>query len=138
MLNRTIIQGRLTKDVEVRATPSGTKVASVTIAWSEKYKETERTLFMPCVIWGAQAEFAASYFSKGQEVIVEGYLTSRKWQDKYGSNRETIELTAERLHFCGKKETTPSATKDTPLPSTFDVPSDFASTVGVNDDELPF
>ena len=104
MLNRFALQGRLVRDIELRHTNSGTAVASFTVAWSEKYKDQERQLFMPCVAWKTNAENASRFFHKGQEIVVEGQLTSRKWQDKDGTNRETIELTVDRLHFCGPKK----------------------------------
>ena len=104
MINKTIIQGRLTKDPELRKTNSGTSVASFTVAWSDKYGDNERKLFMPCVAWKATAEMLQKYFVKGQEIVVEGSLGSRTWQDKNGNNRETIELTVDRLHFCGAKK----------------------------------
>jgi len=104
MLNTTIIQGRLTRDPELRATNTGKSVTSFTVAWSEKYGESEQKLFLPCVAWGTQAEFVSRYFAKGQEIIVDGRLTSRKWQDKDGNNRETTELIANRIHFCGSKQ----------------------------------
>ena len=103
MLNKVALQGRLTRDVELRRTNSGTAVASFTVAWSEKHGETEQKLFLPCVAWKGTAEMAAKWFTKGQEVIVEGKLTSRKWQDKEGNNRESIELIVDRMHFCGKR-----------------------------------
>ena len=103
-INKTIIQGRLTKDVELRSTQSGKPVCGFTVAWSEKVKESEQKVFMPCVAWNAQAEFISKYFSKGQECVVEGKLVSRQWQDKNGNNRETIELIADRVHFCGPKQ----------------------------------
>lgn len=104
MINKMIIQGRLTKDVELRHTQSGVAVASFTVAWSEKRNNSENKLFLPCVAWRNSAEFASKYFSKGQEVVVEGKLTSRKWTDKEGNNRETVELTVDQLHFCGGKK----------------------------------
>lgn len=103
MVNKMIIHGRMVRDVELRRTNSGTAVASFTVAWSEKYKETERKLFLPCVAWGNNAEFASKWFEKGTELVAEGYLTSRQWQDRDGNKRETIELTVDRLHFCGGK-----------------------------------
>ena len=104
MLNKTIIQGRLTKDVELRQTQTGTNVATFTVAWSEKYKGNERKLFMRCVAWSFTGEFIANYFSKGKEICVEGYLTSRQWEDNEGNKREVIELTVDKAHFCGKSE----------------------------------
>lgn len=103
MVNKTVIQGRMVRDVELRRTNGGTAVASFTLAWSEKYKDNERKLFLPCVAWGNNAEFASKWFPKGAEVVADGYLSSRQWQDKNGNNRETIELTVERMHFCGTK-----------------------------------
>lgn len=105
-LNKITLQGRMTKDPELRQTQSGTPVASFTLAWSEKFNDSEQKLFLPCVAWKGNAEFASRYFSKGSEVIAEGKLTSRKWQDRDGNNRETIELIVDRLHFCGPKRET--------------------------------
>ena len=48
MINKMVIQGRMVRDVELRRTNSGTSVASFTMAWSEKYKDNERKLFLPC------------------------------------------------------------------------------------------
>ena len=129
MINRMTLHGRLTRDPENRQTQSGTDVASFTIAWSEKYKDTEKKLFLPCVAWGSQALFVCRYFAKGSEIIVEGNLTSRKWQDKDGNNRETIELTAERIHFAGSK-TDNNEADDAPAPMGFSVDAD--------DEDLPF
>ena len=129
MLNKTIIQGRLVRDVELRQTVTGTPVASFTVAWSEKYKETERKLFAPCVAWGNNADFITKYFAKGQEICVEGYLTSRQWNDKDGNKRETIELTVDRAHFCGKREAAPM----------FNMSEDDADFTEIDDDKgLPF
>lgn len=104
MLNKTVIQGRVVRDVELRTTTGGKSVASFTIAWSEKYKETETKLFLQCVAWGQQGEFIQRYMgAKGTELIVEGRLSSRSWEDKNGNKRETVELTVDKAHFCGKK-----------------------------------
>ena len=136
-VNKTIIQGRLVRDPELRRTGSGTPVASFTVAWSEKHKETERKLFLPCVAWKTSAEFLTNYFSKGSEIIVEGSLTSRQWQDKNGNNRETVELVADRLHFCGpKKDSQPYNAPSAGAPSA-QAPADFAE-LDDDDSELPF
>ena len=105
MVNKTVIQGRLTRTPELRYTNTGTPVTSFTVAWSEKYGDKERKLFLPCVAWKHTAEFAAKYFDKGSELVAEGRLTSRKWQDNNGNNRETVELVVDELHFCGAKRT---------------------------------
>lgn len=130
-LNRTTLQGRLTRDVELRSTKSGAPVASFTIAWSEKYKEQERKLFLPCVAWKSTAELLSRYFKKGSELVVEGALTSRQWEDKNGNKRETVELTVDRVHFCGSKSDYPR--QESPAATGA---ADFSEVD--DDDELPF
>lgn len=132
MLNRLNLQGRITRDPEFRQTDGGTAVATFTVAWSEKYKDKEIKLFLPCVAWGNNAMFVCQYFVKGSEIIVDGKLTSRKWQDKEGNNRENIELTVERMHFAGNRqtgETTEQSNDNVKAPEGF-APAD--------DDILPF
>lgn len=104
MLNKTIVQGRLVKDPDLRRTPNGAAVCSFTVAWSETVKDRENTLFLDCVAWQGTAELLCKYFIKGKELVVEGKLGTRKWQDKDGNNRTSTELTVDRVHFCGKKE----------------------------------
>ncbi len=127
-INKTIVQGRLTRDPELRHTPSGKAVGSFTIAWSEKFGDNENKLFLPCVVWDKNAEFIAKNFFKGQEIVAEGRLGSRQWTDKEGNKRETIELTVDRAHFCGPKT-------DSVKPAT--EPQQFAE---IDDDmgDLPF
>lgn len=103
-INKTIIQGRLTKDVELRHTQSGKAVASFTVAWSENIKGSESKLFMPCVAWDKNGEFVSNFFRKGMEIVVEGRLGRRQWTDKDGNKQETVELTVDRAHFCGPKQ----------------------------------
>ncbi len=131
MLNKMILQGRLTRDVDLKQTQSGVAVANFTVAWSEKYKDNESKLFLDCTAWRAQAEFAAKYFSKGKEVVVEGALHTEEWDDKEGNKRSKAVLTVDKLHFCGSKDggtvSEERAANDTPR---FEELAD--------DDDLPF
>lgn len=128
-INKSIVQGRLTKDVELRHTQSGKEVASFTVAWSEKHGENENKLFLPCVAWGQTATFVSKWFSKGQELIAEGRLGTRPWTDKDGNKREIVEMTVDKIHFCGPKA---DGAKPAPAPAA-DQFSDIP-----DDDELPF
>ena len=123
MVNRMTLQGRLTRDPENRQTQSGTDVAYFTLAWSEKYKENERKVFLPCVAWGNQALFICRNFTKGSELIVEGTLTTRQWKDTEGNNKEKIELVVEKVHFSGKKQESeaPQTVQPTFVPADDDV-----------------
>lgn len=104
MVNRTILQGRLCAEPELRHTQSGTAVCSFRVAWSEKYNEAETKLFLTCTAWRGTGEMVAKYFRKGQEIVVEGRLSTRDWEDKEGDKRQSIELTVDRVHFCGPKQ----------------------------------
>lgn len=104
MVNRMILQGRLCSDPERRATQNGTTVCSFRVAWSEKVKDRETKLFLPCVAWQGTAELICTHFAKGKEIIVEGRLFSRDYEDKSGNKRTVVELTADKVHFCGSKD----------------------------------
>lgn len=105
MFNKSIIQGRLTSDVELKQTHSGKSVCSFTVATERNYiANNERiTDFIPCVAWGNTAEFISKHFNKGAKIIVEGLLTSRRFADKNGNNRTVIELSVEKSYFDGTK-----------------------------------
>ncbi len=130
MVNRMTLQGRLTREPENRQTLGGTGVATFTLAWSEKYKENERKVFLPCVAWGNQALFICRNFTKGSEMIVEGTLTTKQWKDTEGNNKEKIELIVEKVHFAGKKQE-----NEAPQMPTIQVANDFVPT---DDDVLPW
>lgn len=139
MLNQMALQGRLTRDPELRQTGSGVAVCSFTVAWSEKYKETEKQLFLDCTAWRGTGEMVSKYFSKGKEIIVEGELTTEKWTDKDGNNRASIKMTVSRVHFCGPKSEV-SASSDSYDPPAYNSPAgaDQFSDLSYDDGELPF
>ena len=103
MVNRMILQGHLVNSPEMRRTNNGTAVCSFRVAWSEKIKDRETKLFLPCVAWQGTAEMICSHFTKGKEIIVDGKLSSREYEDNTGNKRTVVELTADKVHFCGSK-----------------------------------
>lgn len=134
MVNRMILQGRLCSDPERRATQNGTTVCSFRVAWSEKVKDRETKLFLPCVAWQGTAEMICSHFTKGKEIIVEGKLSSRDYEDKAGNKRTVVELTADKVHFCGSKDAVQKPTY------TFAVqePTQTFAEISEDDGDLPF
>nr|DAS33441.1 MAG TPA: Single strand binding protein [Caudoviricetes sp.] len=104
MINRTILQGRLCADPEMRRTNNGTAVCSFRVAWSETVKDRETKLFLNCVAWQGTAEMICKYFRKGKELAVEGRLSTREYDDRDGNRRSVTEMTVDRVHFCGKNE----------------------------------
>jgi len=141
MVNQTILQGRLCANPELRETQSGVKVCSFRVAWSEKYKEKETKLFLSCTAWRSTGEFVHKYFSKGQEIAVEGKLSTREWEDKEGNKRSTVELAVDKAHFCGSKRDGTNGGGDgnyaDPVSSGVPVSAGFEP-LDENDEELPF
>lgn len=137
MVNHAVLQGRLCADPELRTTQSGVSVCSFRVAWSEKYKETETKLFLACTAWRGTGEMVSKYFRKGQEIVVEGKLSTRDWEDRDGNKRSSVEMTVERAHFCGPKQ---SEGCNAPLPASAPVNVSAEDFTELNDDdgELPF
>lgn len=98
MLNTITIMGRLTRDPELRYTQSQTPVASFTVACERDFAGQDQekvTDFIDCVAWRSTGEFVNKYFHKGNMIIVDGRLQSRKWTDKEGNKRTSWEINAE-------------------------------------------
>ena len=108
MLNHIVIMGRLTRDVELRRTGSGTAVANFTIAvdrdFSGKDGGEKETDFIDCVAWKHTADFVSKYFTKGRMAVVSGRLQVRKWQNKEGENRYSTEVVADNVYFGDSKK----------------------------------
>lgn len=105
MLNHIVLMGRLTRDPELRRTPSGTAVASFTLAVDRDFSgDDKQTDFIDIVAWRHTAEFVSKYFSKGQMAAVSGRLQIRDWTDKDGGKRRTAEVVAENVYFADSKK----------------------------------
>lgn len=107
MLNRVVLMGRLTRDPELRRTQSGTAVASFSLAVERDFKDKNSgdkiTDFLDVVAWRTTAEFISRYFSKGRMMVVEGRLQTRKWEDRDGNKRTSVEVIADNCYFGDSK-----------------------------------
>lgn len=102
MLNRAVLMGRITRNIELRQTPSGVAVVNFSIAVDRNYqpdKDNKQTDFINITAWRGTAEFISKYFSKGQLVAVEGSIQTRNYQDKDGNNRTAFEVVADQVYF---------------------------------------
>ena len=98
MLNKAILMGRLTRDPELRYTQSNIPVVTFSIAVDRNYSNNggeRQTDFIDIVAWRRTAEFVSQWFTKGQMIVVVGSIQSRRWQDKNGNNRTSIEVVAD-------------------------------------------
>lgn len=102
--NRVILAGNLTRDPELRYTPSGTAVAKFAIAVNRKYKENDETSFFDIVYFGKPAEIIAEYMKKGRPILVEGRLQQNRWETDDGQKRSKIEVVGENFQFLGGRD----------------------------------
>lgn len=103
-LNRVFLIGNLTRDPELRYIPSGTAVASFTIAVNRFYtsntgERKEEAAFIRIVVWSRRAELCGEYLSKGSPVFVEGRLRTRSWEAPDGQKRSVVEVVANNVQF---------------------------------------
>lgn len=129
--NKVIIGGRLTKDIEVKQTPSGVAVAQFSIAVNRKGKDAQ-TDFIDVVAWRQTAEFISKYFRKGSSICIVGTLQKREWRDKDGNKRYATEVIAEDASFVDSKSDSSSADSDANIPADANLEQISA------DDDLPF
>ena len=98
--------GRLTRDPELRYTPSGNAVCSFSVACDRDYKDAngdKTTDFIDIVAWRAAAEFVSKYLSKGRMAVIDGRLQLRDWTDNEGRKRRNAEILANSINFGDSK-----------------------------------
>lgn len=129
MINRLVLVGRLTKDPELRSTPSGTYVTSFTLAVDNRDKE-KTTSFFPCISFNSQAENVNRYCKKGSLVAIEGRLRQRTYENKDNKQVQVIEVLCDLVQFLDSK-------KQEEKPSNDYVPNNNIP-LSYDDDDLPF
>jgi single-strand DNA-binding protein len=145
-INRVVITGNLTRDPELRTTPSGTSVCSIRIASNTRRKDAsgewgEKANYFDVTVWGRQGENAAQYLQKGRSIGVDGRLEWREWEDGQGNKRQAVDIIADNVQFLGSREGGENGGRFTPQS---DVPADTAdfgrapAGVGTTDDDIPF
>lgn len=134
-MNRCIFLGNLTRDPELRVTPTGKGVAEFAIAVNRRISaDKEEVLFLDCVAWEKRADAIAKYFTKGKPILVEGTLRQERWEDKNTQEkRSRLRLIVDAFYFVGGKSDSAPRTEDSPAgygsptadrpPSTVDRPS---------------
>ena len=146
-INRVVLTGNLTRDPELRSTPSGTSVCGLRVACNTRRKDasgqwTDKPNFFDVTVWGAQGENCAQYLSKGRPVAIDGRLEWREWEAKDGSGkRQSVDIIADSVQFLGGRDSgEENGSRFTPQS---DVPADTAdfqpaATGASSDDDIPF
>ena len=105
--NKVMLMGNITRDPDLRYTPSGQAVCDLSLAINNKYssngQEREDVCFVDIVVWAKQAESCSKYLKKGSPIFVEGRLKSDSWEDKEGNKRSKMRVTAERVQFLSSR-----------------------------------
>jgi single stranded DNA-binding protein (ssb) len=107
MLNRVVLIGRLTKDPELRYTPTGVAVANFTLAVDRNFKNAQgerETDFIPCVVYRQLAEFCANYLAKGKMASADGRIQIRTYTGQDGQKRWVTEVIAENVHLLSPRD----------------------------------
>ena len=104
--NKVLLVGNLTRDPELKHTPSNQAVAQIGLAVNRQFntkdgEKREETTFVDCEAWGRTAEVMSQYLAKGRPVLVEGRLKLDQWQDKDGNNRSKLKVVIENFQFLG-------------------------------------
>jgi len=145
-INRIVLTGNLTRDPELRTTPSGTSVCSLRLACNTRRKDAsgewvDKPNYFDVTIWGRQGENAAQYLAKGRPVAVDGRLEWREWDDQQGNKRQSIDIIADSVQFLGSRDGGENGSRFTPQS---DVPADMGdfekapAGAGAREDDIPF
>jgi len=125
-LNKVMLSGRITHDIDLKYTPKGTPVVRFVVAVDKSFKDeagnwqTQAT-FLDVVAWSKWAESVSSHAHKGTPVVIEGRIEARSYVDANGNNRKAVEIIAEYIQFLeykGKPESD-SGSNDVPLPEEY-------------------
>ncbi len=138
-VNKVILIGRLGQDPEVKYTPSGAAVVTISLATNTSYKgqdgnTVEQTEWNRVVAWRKTAEIIGQYCKKGSRIYVEGRLTTRSWDDQNGVKRYTTEVVTEHVQFLDSKSDSGTAPPSPPPPADTHVAEPSAD----EGDDLPF
>lgn len=143
--SKAIITGNITRDPELRTTPSGSQVCSFSVAVNRTFKDSsgtsqETVSFFDCSAWGRSAEIINQYAKKGTGILVSGRLEQRSWEDKNtGQKRSRVEIIVEEFSFLGGTDRSSSVSSSESSASEPEViPDDIPEDGDINLDEVPF
>lgn len=106
-MNKIILRGRLTKDVELKQTTTGKSIANFSLAVNRKFKNQQgeyETDFFNVQVWGKLGELCSQYLSKGKDVLIVGEMQFEKYTDKDGNNRQYPRVNASDVEFLTPKQ----------------------------------
>ena len=141
--SKVIIVGNITRDPELRSTPSGTQVCGFSVAVNRNYRDgsgeqKENVSFFDCSAWGKSGELIAQYAKKGSGILVSGRLEQRSWEDKEGQKRSRVEIVVEDFNFIGGVNGGDGGSKGASSAAATDVAPDDITDEPIDLSEIPF
>lgn len=142
-INKVILGGRLTNDVELKQTPAGVSVAQFSLAVNRSYSKDgqQKTDFINCTAWRQTAEFIARYFRKGSSLCIVGNIQVRSWEDQNGQKRYATDVIVDEALFVDSKNEAQSASAASGggyIPEAYTTPQGGSFEPVSTDDDLPF
>ena len=146
-MNKIILIGNLTRDPELRTTPTGVTVCDFTLAVNDRRRrnqqpqvgqQQENTQFFRITVWRQLGEICAKYLAKGRKVFVSGPLTARTYQANDGTTRVSLEVTADDVEFLSSRNDDAAAPGGYSAPAAPSVTAQSSGFTAVETDELPF
>lgn len=150
-INSVVIVGNLTRDPEMRQTPSGTSVCQLRVAVNDRVKDQstgewgDRPNYFDVDVFGGQGERCAQWLSKGRQVAVEGRLRWREWEAQDGGKRQAVSIVADNVQFIGPRDGGSGGERNwnrAPGPAADDAGLDAPATPSegdfTEDDDIPF
>lgn len=148
MYNRVILVGNLTRDVELKYTPSGVAIAKFGLATNRNYKDNttgemkQEVMFIDITVFGRSAEVANQYLKKGRKVLIEGRLVLDQWVDSSGQKRSKHSIVADKVQFMDPKESSGDVNQAYNSQPQQQAPmqqqKNNIPSIDIDDDEIPF
>jgi single-strand DNA-binding protein len=141
MLNRVVLVGRLTRDPELKYTPSGVPVATFTLAVNRPFSNQsgeKESDFINCVVWRKPAENVANFLKKGSLAGVDGRIQTRNYEGQDGKKIYVTEVVAESVQFLEPKKQEQQAQQQPRQQQSRQTEDPFAGQMNINDSDLPF
>jgi len=139
-INSVVLIGNLTRDPELRHTPSGTAVTTLRLAVNDRVKRGEEwqetPYYFDVTVWGRTAENCVQYLAKGRPVGVQGKLTWREWDAQDGTKRQSVEVVADNVQFLGGRGDAEGGGQFVPQGAAAPATADFPASAA--DDDIPF
>jgi single-strand DNA-binding protein len=141
-INRVVLVGNLTRDPELRHTPSGMAVCKLRVAVNTRQKDQatgqwgDKPNYFDVTVWGNQGESCAQFLSKGRPVAIDGRLDWREWDAQDGTKRQAVEIIADNVQFLGGRQEGEAENRYVPAGAGAAADADFGPAGA--DDDIPF